>query len=299
MNIESRCSGKRPITPRREKTNINIRHFSALNTEQINMLLEGKSVLVTGAARGIGKKTALIMADEGADVGVVDILPEVESTALEIQKRGRSSIAVIFDISDPGQVHDGVQRIVNEMGDIDVLVNNAGIVNNIAPLTKMSYDAWEREISVNLTGAFNMIKEVIGPMIEKKWGRIINISSLGAVGGLHKQSAYAASKAGLLGLTKTVTIEYGRHGITCNAVLPGLIGTELVNRLPEEIRNGVIPLIPALRTGKMEEVAHLISFLASDRAGYINGAEIPIDGGMRLNVGTLGSRKELRKMSGS
>ena len=134
------------------------------------MLMEGKVVLVTGAARGIGRATARIIADEGADVGVVDILPEVENTALEIQKRGRSSIGVMFDISDPGQVHDGVQRIVNKLGNIDVLVNNAGIVNNVASLTRMTHESWEREISVNLTGAFNMIKEVIGPMVEKKMG---------------------------------------------------------------------------------------------------------------------------------
>ena len=208
------------------------------------MLLEGKVVLITGAARGIGRATARIMADDGADVGVVDILPEVENTALEIQKGGRRSTAIMFDISDPGQVHDGVQKIVGELGNIDVLVNNAGIVNNIAPLTKMTYDAWAREISVNLTGAFNMIKEVIGPMIEKKWGRIINISSLGASGGLYKQSAYSASKSGLLGLTKTLTLEHAKDGITCNAVLPGLIGTELVDQLPEEVRNAALFLIP-------------------------------------------------------
>ena len=270
-------------------------------TEQTHMLLKDKVVLITGTARGIGRATARIMADEGADVGLVDILPEVENTALEIQKRGRRSVAVMFDISDPGQVHDGVQKIVKELGNIDVLVNNAGIVNNIAPLTKMTFDSWEKEISVNLTGAFNMIKEVIGPMIEKKWGRIINISSLGAAGGLYKQSGYAAGKAGLLGLTKTITLEHAQDGITCNAVLPGLIGTELIDQLPEEVRNTALSLIPkyqipARRVGKMEEVAHLISFLASDRASYINGAEIPIDGGGRLNMSTLEKRRELKEM---
>ena len=269
--------------------------------EQTEMLLDGKVVLITGAARGIGRATALNMADEGADVGVVDILPEVENTALEIQKRGRRSMAEIFDISDPGQVHDGVQKLVNELGNIDVLVNNAGIVNNVASLTKMTHESWEREISVNLTGAFNMIKEVIGTMIDKKWGRIINISSLGATGGLYKQSAYSASKSGLLGLTKTVTLEHAKDGITCNAVLPGLIGTELIDQLPEEIRNvalSIIPKyqIPAHRVGKMEEVAHLVSFLACDKASYINGAEIPIDGGGRLNMSTLERRREIKEM---
>lgn len=153
-----------------------------------------------------------------------------------------------------------------------------------------------REISVNLTGAFNMTQAVIGPMIKKKWGRIINVSSLGATGGLHRQAGYAASKAGLLGLTKTVALEHARNGITCNAILPGLIGTELVRSMPEEILKTSVVFIPARRLGTMEEVAHLVAFLASDHAGYINGEEIHIDGGMRLNVTTLGSRKELKEL---
>jgi NAD(P)-dependent dehydrogenase (short-subunit alcohol dehydrogenase family) len=259
------------------------------------MLLKGKIVLVTGAARGIGRISAFQLAEEGADVGVVDVLAEVEQTALEIKKTGRRSAAAVFDVSDPLQVRVGLEKIRQELGNIDVLVNNAAIVNNVAYLTKMSQEVWAREIAVNLTGPFNMIKEVIEPMVKKKWGRIINISSLGATGGLHKQSAYAASKAGILGLTKTVTLEYARYGITCNAILPGLIETELVSRMPPEIREASLALIPARRIGKMEEVAHLIVFLASDLASFINGAEINVDGGMRLNVGTLGSRKEIRE----
>jgi NAD(P)-dependent dehydrogenase (short-subunit alcohol dehydrogenase family) len=124
------------------------------------------------------------------------------------------------------------------------------------------------------------------------------VSSLAATGGLHKQIGYASSKAGLLGLTRTVALEHGRDGITCNAVLPGLIGTELVGMMPDEIRNSAIAAIPTRRIGSMEEVAHLIVFLASDRAGFINGEEIHIDGGMKLNVSSLGSRKEIREMAG-
>ena len=261
------------------------------------MLLEGKIVLLTGAARGIGRTSARILAGEGADVGLVDILPEVDATAGQVRDMGRRAAVAAFDIADPDQVRRGVGKIQQELGSIDVLVNNAGIVNNIAPLVKMTHAAWSREIDVNLTGAFNMIKAVIGPMIEKKWGRIINFSSLGATGGLHYQAGYAASKAGLLGLTKTVALEHARDGITCNAVVPGLIGTELVHRMPEEIKQGALVSIPARRLGDMEEVAHLVAFLASDRAGYINGEEIHIDGGMRLNVSTLGSRKEVKDKS--
>ena len=260
------------------------------------MLLEGRVALITGAARGIGKASALVLAREGAHVGVADIAPEVEQTAREVAGLGRASAFALFDVADPAQVSEGVGKIRDELGDIQILVNNAGVVANIARITKMTHEAWQREIAINLSGAFNLIKEVIGPMIEKKWGRIINISSGAALGGLHKQVGYAASKAGLLGLTKTVTLEHARDGVTCNAILPGLIGTERVHMMPAEIRDRAVATIPARRMGQTEEVGHLIAFLASDRAGYINGAEIRLDGGMGLNVGTLGSRKELKEM---
>jgi len=259
------------------------------------MLLHGKVVLITGAARGIGRVAALVMADEGADVAVSDILPEVETAAEQVRGRGSRSIAAVFDIADPAQVHEGVEKIVKELGTIHILVNNAGIVNNIAQMTKMTHEAWNREISVNLSGAFNMIKEVIGPMIERKWGRIVNISSLAALAGLDRQVGYAAGKAGLLGLTKTVALEYARDGITCNAILPGLIETELVRQMPEEIRYAGVSRIPTRRMGSMEEVGHLITFLASDRAAYINGEEICIDGGLRLNVTAFGSRRQVKE----
>lgn len=257
--------------------------------------LKGKIALVTGAARGIGKVTAKILSGEGAAVAVADVLPEVSATARAIKKEGGRSAFAIFDISDPEQVAEGVRKIREDLGDIDILVNNAGIVNNIAPLTEMTHEAWRREISVNLSGAFNMIKETIGSMTEKKWGRIANVSSLGATGGLHNQAAYAASKAGLLGLTKTVTLEHAKDGITCNAVLPGLIGTELVQAMPKEILWAATAVIPSLRLGRMEEVGHLIAFLASDEAGFINGEEIHVDGGMRLNVTSLSSRRQGRE----
>jgi NAD(P)-dependent dehydrogenase (short-subunit alcohol dehydrogenase family) len=144
-----------------------------------------------------------------------------------------------------------------------------------------------------------MIKEVIEPMVQNKWGRIINVSSGAASGGLHKQVGYASSKAGLLGLTMTVTLEHARDGITCNAILPGIIGTELVGMMPEEILQSAIAMTPARRVGKTQEVGHLIAFLASDKASFINGAAIPIDGGGSLNTGTLGSRKEIREIQKS
>ncbi len=258
------------------------------------MLLTGKIALVTGAARGIGRVTALALAEAGADVAVADVLPEVEETAERIRNSGRRGAAAVFDVADTDRVRDGVARLRAALGDFDVLVSGAAIVTNIAPLTKMSAQSWQRELAVNLTGAFHMIQAVIGPMIERGWGRIIVISSGAAHGGLHHQAAYAASKAGLIGLVQTVTLEHARHGIACNAILPGLIETELVRMMPAEIRAASTASTPARRLGRMEEVASLITFLACDNAGFINGAEIDIDGGMRLNTGSLGSRKEVR-----
>ncbi len=262
------------------------------------MQLQGKIALVTGAARGIGRAAALRLAADGADVAVSDLQPEVEETAARIRERGRRAAAAVFDVSDPEQVRAGVQQLSTALGAFDVLVSNAAIVNNIAPLIKMSHARWQREVAVNLTGAFNMIQAVLGPMIQRRWGRIIVMSSGAAHGGLHHQAAYAASKAGLIGLVQTVTLEQARHGITCNAILPGLIETEMVQMMPAEIRDTTTANTPARRLGTMEEVAHLVAFLASDQAGFINGAEIDIDGGMRLNTGSLGSRKEARAQAG-
>lgn len=262
------------------------------------MSLEGKTALVTGAARGIGRVAAQVLAAEGADVAVADLQDEVLETARLVEAAGRRSAAAVFDVSEPEHVRDGMERIRSALGDVDILVNNAGIVTNIAPLTKMSHERWEKELAVNLTGAFNMIQATIGPMIEQRWGRIVVISSGAAHGGLYRQSAYAASKAGLIGLVQTVTLEHARDGITCNAILPGLIETENVRSMPEEIRDAARAVTPARRLGAMEEVAHLIAFLASDRAAFINGAEIDIDGGMRLNTSALGSRREARATQG-
>jgi len=258
--------------------------------------LGGKVALVTGAARGIGRATALALAEDGADVGVADVLPAVGRTAEAVARVGRRTAVAVFDIADPAAVHEGIASLVRALGPIDVLVNNAGIVDHVAPLVGMDHAAWARELAVNLSGAFNTIKEVVGSMAERRWGRIVNVSSIAALGGLHRQAGYAASKAGLLGLTKTVALEHARDGVTCNVVLPGLIETELVLAMPAEIREHAVAATPARRLGGTAEVAHLIAFLASVRAGFINGAEIPIDGGFRLNTSTLASVREVREI---
>ena len=256
------------------------------------MALEGKVALVTGAARGIGQACALELARQGARIGLLDVNPTVEATAAAVRGLGRQAAWAVGDISDPEQVRRAVDRIRAELGDIDCLVNNAGIVDHIAPLLKMQQSGWERELAVNLTGPFNLIRAVIEPMAAKGWGRIVNVSSAAARSGLFNQAGYAATKAGLLGLTRNVTLEYARKGIACNAILPGLIGTEAVQAMPQTIRERAIALTPARRFGTPEEVARLIAFLCSDAAGFINGAEIDIDGGLRLSGAVLGSQRE-------
>ncbi len=262
-------------------------------------MLAGKVVMITGAARGIGRATARLLAEEGAAVGLADRSPAVEETAAEVTKAGGRAIAVTFDVANPEACARGAAAVRDAFGPIDVLVNNAGIVDNVASIERMTHEAWTRELSVNLTGAFNMVKAVVEPMIARKWGRIISISSIAATGGLHNQSAYAASKAGLVGLTESLTLELGRHGITANAILPGLIGTENVReRMPSELRDGAVRFVPARRLGEPLEIGYLIAFLASDRAAFINGAAIPIDGGFTLNMLPLGSRKEIVSLLG-
>jgi NAD(P)-dependent dehydrogenase (short-subunit alcohol dehydrogenase family) len=260
--------------------------------------LEGKTALITGAARGIGRAAALALADAGADVAVVDIDAKVEETAAQVRNRGRSSAFATLDVASPTEVRDAIARLIDALGELNVLVSNAGIVDHIAPLTSMSHERWERELAVNLTGAFNLIQAVLPGMIIRGWGRIIVMSSGAARGGLHYQAGYAASKAGLIGLVQTVALEHARHGITCNAILPGLIETEMVAKMPAEIRESTIARTPARRLGTMEEVGWLIAFLASSGAGFINGAEITIDGGLSLNATSLGSRKEIRESGG-
>ena len=257
------------------------------------MGLDGRIALVSGAARGIGRAIALALASDGADVGLIDIDAGAEETAAAVRGLHRRSCVLRADVSSAEEIAAGVATIVAELGSVDLLVNNAGIVNNIAPFAKMKQAAWEREIGVNLTGAFNLARAVIGPMAERGFGRIVNISSVAARGGLFNQAGYSATKAGLLGLTHTIALEYARFGVTCNAVLPGLIGTENVLGMPAEIREQAVAQTPARRLGRPEEIARLVAFLCGEDAGFINGAEIDISGGGHLNTMVLGSRKEL------
>ena len=256
------------------------------------MPLTGQTALVSGAARGIGRAIALRLARDGADVALIDINPAIEETVTLVRALGRKAVAARVDIADATAVRGAVARIAADLGSVDLLVNNAGIVNNIASVEKMTDEAWDAEIGANLTGAFNLVRACIGSMAERGFGRIVNISSVAARGGLARQVGYSATKAGLLGLTHTVALEYARNGVTCNAVLPGMVETENVKAMPPEIREAAMAATPVRRFGEPEEIAALVAFLCGAEAGYITGAEIDISGGGHLNTLVLGSRKD-------
>ena len=229
-----------------------------------------RRALVTGAARGIGAAIAARLRDDGYEVVTLDRAPGCD---LQVD------VAV-------GELRP------EDFGAFDVVVSNAAITTTIAPAHKMSAEQWQRDIDVNLTGAFRVVQACLPGMRERRHGRIVVISSGAATGGLSGQVAYAASKAGLLGMVKTLAIEGLRRGITANAVLPGLIATEQVLAMPADVLSRVNAALPMRRLGEPAEVAHLVSFLASEQAGYVTAQAIEISGGFGLNVMSLGSARE-------
>jgi NAD(P)-dependent dehydrogenase (short-subunit alcohol dehydrogenase family) len=260
--------------------------------------LHGRVALVTGASRGIGRAIALALADAGAHVAVADLHPEPfsgeryyrmkqrvsgaeeeTSTADAVRALGRKAAVVAVDVSNPGQVELGVAECQRELGPIDVLVNNAGIVNNIAPIAEMDPDAWAHELGVNLTGAFHCVRVVAPGMASRGFGRVINIASIAARVPSLGQPAYSASKAGLVAFTQSVAQEFGRAGVTANAILPGLIGTPLVRSMPEPIRDGIVAQTAVGRLGEPKDIGSLVAYLASPEAGFITATAIPCDGG--------------------
>lgn len=256
-----------------------------------------RTVLITGSASGIGRAIANYMAQQGYSIAMLDRSDSVESAAADVAKNGSPVSWAVADVGDFNQINDAVKYVRNALGPIDCLINNAGITNHVAPITSMTQAKWEKELSVNLSAPLYLIQSVLPDMVARKWGRIVNMASQAAQGGLMFQAGYSASKAGVLGLTRSVTLEYARNGITCNAILPGLIETEAVAKLPPVILNHALSLTPARRTGQPNEVAHLVAFLCSDLAGFVNGAEIDIDGGSHLCQMVLGSIKELEERS--
>ena len=244
------------------------------------MRLKDKVALITGGARGIGRAIGLTFAREGADIAVADVNLEIaQQTVLEIQDLGRKAMALEMDVTNYEKVEEGVNKILDKMGKVDILVNNAGITKDNL-LLRMSQADWDAVINVNLKGTFNCIKAVSRPMIKQRSGRIISIASIIGLMGNPGQANYAASKAGIIALTKTVAKELASRNVNANAVAPGFIQTEMTAKLSEEVKKKMLEAIPLAKLGTPQDVANICLFLASDEASYITGQVITIDGGM-------------------
>ena len=244
-------------------------------------LLDGKTVLITGASRGIGKAITLKFASEGANLAITNITEDVEFCAVcdECEKLGakvRRYVSNVADYNDSQRVAD---EVVKDFGSIDVLVNNAGITRDTL-LMIMTEEQWDQVLEINLKGVFNLTKAVVKPMMKQRRGSIINMSSVVGISGNAGQSNYSASKAGMIGFTKSVARELGTRNIRCNAIAPGFIITEMTEKLKDEVKKGWIDKIPLKRGGTPDDVANTALFLASDMSDYISGQVIQVCGGM-------------------
>lgn len=246
-------------------------------------MLKGKTAIVTGGSRGIGKAVALKFAELGADVAVVATSngEAAQQTLTELNDKGIKANLYVCDISNSGQVKETVDSIVSDFGKVDILVNNAGITKD-GLLMAMSEDDIDRVIDVNLKGTMYMTKALIRPFMKKRSGNIINISSVVGLMGNAGQANYVASKAGVIGLTKTIAKEYAARGIRCNAIAPGYIVTDMTGELNEATSENIKKMIPVGRFGQTEDIANAVAFLASDMSSYITGEVIRVDGGMYI-----------------
>ena len=273
--------------------------------------LSGKVALVTGGSRGIGRADCLALARAGADVVVTDILMESdpslqetaeksqsalaqlftsqhvvysEQTSEDIKKLGRRSVALKMDVTNPEQVREVFQQVANEFGGIDILINNAGTLDHVAQIESQSPELWGRDLNVNLTGAFNCTQAVWPYMKEKGWGRIVYMASVAGTLGGFGQASYATTKAGLIGLGKSMALEGARYGITANIVAPGLIGTEAMKMGNPKMNDRMVLRTAMRATGEPEDIAHTIVFLVSPEARYLTGQVITVAGGIDLFV---------------
>jgi len=244
--------------------------------------LLGKVALVTGAAQGIGKAIALLLAEKGADVVVSDInVEKAQETAREIEEKGRKSMALKVNVADPDEVEKMVEAIIERFSRIDILVNNAGITRDKL-LLRMSSEDWDAVLDVNLKGVFNCTKSVIKYMSKQRSGKIVNIASVVGLMGNVGQANYAASKAGVIGFTKTVAREFAQRGININAIAPGYIQTPMTEVLPERVKEELMRLIPMGRLGQPEDVAQAVLFLVSEASNYVTGQVLNVNGGIYM-----------------
>ncbi len=246
------------------------------------MPLKGQTAVVTGGARGIGKEISLALARDGANIVIADLIAEQsEETAEEIKKLDCKALIQKVDVSKMADVENMVQNTINEFKTLDILINNAGVTRDTL-MVRMKEEDWDFVLKVNLTGTFNCSKAAAKYMMKQKKGRIVNIASIVGVMGNAGQANYSASKAGIIGLTKTSARELASRNITVNAVAPGFIDTEMTRSLNENIKQQLKEQIPVGKLGRPEDIANCIKFLVSDDASYITGQVIHVNGGMLM-----------------
>ena len=244
------------------------------------MKLKDKIAVITGGASGIGKAIAERYTQEGARVVVADL--DVKAAGELTERLGNGSFAVLFDVTKQESIDNLVATVVEQAGRIDILVNNAGITRDTT-FKKMSKDDWDSVIRTNLDSVFNMTKQVMDGMVDRGWGRVVNVSSVNGSKGAFGQTNYSAAKAGMHGFTKALALEVARKGVTVNTISPGYIGTKMVMAIPKDVLDAkILPQIPLSRLGKPEEIAGLIIYLCSDEAAFVTGANIAINGGQHM-----------------
>ncbi len=245
--------------------------------------IEGRFALVTGASKGIGRAIALRLGEHGVNVAVnYNSSPdEAKQTVARLEEKGVSAFPVQANVSEVDDVTTMVDTVIERFGQIDILVNNAGIISD-GLLVRMSDDAWDNVIGTNLSGTFYCSRAVLRGMIRQRWGRIINIGSVVGIRGNIGQANYSASKAGIMGFTKALAKEVATRGITVNTVTPGYISTDTVDVLPQATKDRIMTWIPQGHFGEVDDVAHLVAFIASQKAKYMTGQVVSVDGGMAI-----------------